>query len=64
MPMLEPEMVTMSIAACIIAAVLLAFAMVGCPVRERRSDEVIMVSAAPESTSTSKSAAKAAEPGV
>jgi hypothetical protein len=63
MPMLEPEMVTMSIAACIIAAVLLAFAMVGCPVRERRSDEVIMVSAAPESTSKS-AAAKAAEPGV
>ena len=63
MPMLEPEMVTMSIAACIIAAVLLAFAMVGCPVRERRSDEVIMVSAAPPE-STSKSAAKAAEPGV
>jgi hypothetical protein len=53
----------MSIAACIIAAVLLAFAMVGCPVRERRSDEVIMVSAAPESTSKS-AAAKAAEPGV
>ena len=47
--MLEPELVTISVTACIIAAMLLAFAMVGCPVKERRSDDVIQVAPAPGS---------------
>lgn len=49
MPMLEPGLVTISITACIVAAVLLAFAFVGCPVKEKRSDEVIQVTPAPGS---------------
>jgi hypothetical protein len=56
MPMLEPELVTVAVAGCIIAAVLLAFALVGCPLKERRSDDVIQVAPAPGSEN------KAAEP--
>ena len=46
MPMFEPELVTVAVTGCIVAAVLLAFAMVGCPVKERASDDVIQVAPA------------------
>ena len=47
--MLEPELVIFAVTGCIVAAILLAFAMVGCPVKERRADDVIQVAPAPES---------------
>lgn len=47
--MMEPELVMLSVTACIVAAILLAFAMVGCPVKEKGSGDVIQVSPAPGS---------------
>ena len=47
--MMEPELVMLTVTACVVAAVLLAFAMVGCPVNEKASENVIQVSPAPGS---------------
>ena len=47
--MMEPELVMLTVTACVVAAVLLAFAMVGCPVNEKASGNVIQVSPAPGS---------------
>jgi hypothetical protein len=41
--------VMLTVTACVVAAVLLAFAMVGCPVNEKASENVIQVSPAPGS---------------